>query len=133
MDVSGLVKHTSGRTIECGKGCTIRIDSVLNEKTGVRTRHLHWECRRSSGACGENGDKSHGGSWDDVPENVKECALKNGFSGAPAPAPSPTSAQNPQQPYAVDPETQQQAVKNTAEVGIGLLLLRILAGAATIL
>ena len=40
-DPSGLVKHTTGRTIECGKGCTIRIDYTFDERTGVKTRHLH--------------------------------------------------------------------------------------------
>lgn len=81
-----MVKHVTGQTIDCGKGCTIRIDYVLNEKTGVVKRHLHWECRGKSGECGENGETSHGGTWDDAPEFIKQCALKHGFNGASAPA-----------------------------------------------
>ncbi|WP_220376242.1 hypothetical protein, partial [Xanthomonas oryzae] len=44
--------------------------------------------RRSSTAlrirvefAGENGRPSHGGTWDDAPSIIKECALNNGFSG----------------------------------------------------
>jgi RHS repeat-associated protein len=81
VDRFGLVKHTTGRTISCGK-CTIRIDYTFDEKTGVKRNHLHWDCKGREGVCGENGEKSHGeGSWDDAPENVKECARKAGFNG----------------------------------------------------
>ena len=91
VDPLGLVKHTSGRTISCGK-CTIRIDYTFDDKTGVKTNHLHWNCKGKEGSCGENGDESHGGSWDDAPENVKQCARENGFQVASSPstdAPSP--------------------------------------------
>lgn len=85
-----LGDHKSGRWIECGKGCRIRIDFNLDMKTGQLVRHLHWECRDGrEGECGENGEKSHGSSWEDAPRHIRECALKNGFSGAPAPQPAP--------------------------------------------
>jgi len=87
IDPTGLVNHKTGRTIECGKNCTIRIDTVFDEKTGQVKRHLHWSCRGNEGACGENGEPSHGNSWDDAPEKVKECARRAGFNGASAPAP----------------------------------------------
>ncbi|WP_369915907.1 RHS repeat-associated core domain-containing protein [Xanthomonas sp. NCPPB 3005] len=80
-DIFGLVKHTSGRWIDCGKGCRIRIDFTYDEKTGRRARHLHWECKGAEGECGEYGGESHGGTWDDAPKSIKECALRNGFSG----------------------------------------------------
>ncbi|MGX8286002.1 hypothetical protein [Xanthomonas oryzae] len=80
-DAFGLVKHTSGRWIECGKGCRIRIDFTFDEATGSKIRHLHWECKGDTGECGENGRPSHGGTWDDAPSIIKECALNNGFSG----------------------------------------------------
>jgi RHS repeat-associated protein len=80
-DPFGLVKHTTGRTISCGK-CTIRIDYTFDEKLGVKTNHLHWNCKGKEGSCGENGEESHGGSWDDAPENVKQCARESGFLGA---------------------------------------------------
>jgi RHS repeat-associated protein len=82
VDVNGLErKHVSGQTIDCGNGCQIRIDSVFDDKG--RTRHLHWDCYngKQSGTCGEHGEKSHGGTWDEVPEKVKQCARKNGFQG----------------------------------------------------
>ena len=85
-DPFGLVKHTTGRTISCGK-CTIRIDYTFDEKTGVKTNHLHWNCKGKEGSCGENGEESHGGSWDDAPENVKQCAMENGFQGESSPTP----------------------------------------------
>ena len=81
-DPSGLVQHQSGRWIDCGKGCRIRIDWTLENDGKVRY-HLHWECKKREGECGENGQPSHGGSWDDVPEHVKECARKAGFKGDP--------------------------------------------------
>ncbi|SOO17683.1 RhsD protein (fragment) [Xanthomonas citri pv. fuscans] len=80
-DAFGLVKHTSGRWIECGKGCRIRIDFTFDEATGSKIRHLHWECKGDTGECGENGHPSHGGTWDDAPSIIKECALNNGFAG----------------------------------------------------
>lgn len=124
IDPTGLVKHVTGKTIDCGKGCTIRIDYTFDEKTGTKARHLHWECKGRSGECGENGKTSHGGRWEDLPEFIKQCALKNGFVGANAPI------ETPSQSLAIDPETQQQIAKGTAEVGIGLILLRILGAAA---
>jgi RHS repeat-associated protein len=88
VDPLGLVRHNSGRWIDCGKGCKIRIDSVFNEKTGVVIRHLHWECRGREGECGEFGEESHGGTWDDAPEFIRQCALKNGFRGQSIPGPA---------------------------------------------
>ncbi len=79
-DSMGLVKHTTGRTINCGK-CTIRIDYTFDERTGQKSNHLHWDCKGKEGSCGENGEKSHGGSWEDAPDSVKECASRNGFQG----------------------------------------------------
>ncbi|MCF7222494.1 RHS repeat-associated core domain-containing protein [Marilutibacter chinensis] len=80
-DPLGLVDHVSGRWIDCGKGCRIRIDFTFDGNTGQRTRHLHWECKGESGECGEFGKPSHGGTWDDAPRHIRECALRNGFSG----------------------------------------------------
>ena len=102
VDPNGLVKHTSGRWIDCGKGCRIRIDYTIDEKTGVVRRHLHWECKGREGVCGENGDQSHGGSWEDAPQQIKDCAVKNGFSGARAPAP-PAPAVGSPTPYTPRP------------------------------
>jgi RHS repeat-associated protein len=84
VDPTGLIKHHTGKTIQCGKNCTIRIDTTFDERTGVATRHLHWDCRGDTGSCGETGNKSHGGSWKDAPEQVKQCARQHGFNGAPA-------------------------------------------------
>jgi hypothetical protein len=75
----------TGRTIECGKNCTIRIDKVLDERTGEVKRHLHWSCRGDEGVCGEDGEESHGSSWEDAPAKVKECARRHGFNGQNAP------------------------------------------------
>jgi RHS repeat-associated protein len=80
-DPTGLVKHVTGKTIDCGKGCTIRIDYTLDERTGKIKRHLHWDCKGKEGSCGENGEKSHGQSWDDAPEQIKQCARRHGFQG----------------------------------------------------
>jgi RHS repeat-associated protein len=91
-DPTGLVKHTTGRTIDCGKGCWIRIDYTFDEKTGVKTRHLHWGCKGKEGECGEFGAQSHGGTWDDAPAAIQECATKHGFQGGPAPASESNSA-----------------------------------------
>jgi len=87
-DVLGLADrqlgdHVNGPWIDCGRGCRIKIDYRLDLKTGEVVRHLHWRCRDGEqGACGENGDKSHGGTWEDAPRHIRECALKNGFNGA---------------------------------------------------
>lgn len=86
-DPLGLIKHISGQTIECSKNCTIRIDKVLDEQTGQVKRHLHWSCRGDEGACGEDGESSHGGTWEDAPEKVKQCARQHGFNGQNAPVP----------------------------------------------
>ena len=80
-DPLGLVKHTTGRTIDYGKGCWIRIDYTFNETTGEKRRHLHWGCKSNEVECGENGEQSHGGTWDDAPERIKQCARQNGFNG----------------------------------------------------
>jgi len=104
-DPTGLVKHTTGRTIDCGKGCSIRIDYTLNEATGQKIRHMHWECKGKEGTCGENGQDSHGDSWDSAPEHIKQCALKHGFNGGRAPAAAsfaagaPGSDSYPEPPY----------------------------------
>jgi len=90
-DPTGFIKHLTGETIDCGRGCQIRIDKVLDEKTGMITRHLHWNCRGSKGVCGEFGNDSHGESWDDAPRNIKECALDNGFHGQTSPEQEPES------------------------------------------
>lgn len=81
VDPTGLIEnHITGRWIDCGAGCRIRIDkTVIN---GVVKRHLHWECKRDDGECGENGETSHGGKWENVPERVRQCALAAGFAGA---------------------------------------------------
>ncbi|AWH52733.1 type IV secretion protein Rhs [Stenotrophomonas sp. ESTM1D_MKCIP4_1] len=80
-DPLGLVDHTSGRWIECGKGCRIRIDFTFDSKSGAKKRHLHWECKGKEGECGEYGQPSHGGTWDDAPSYIQECARRNGFAG----------------------------------------------------
>jgi RHS repeat-associated protein len=94
VDTDGLAwNHKTGKTIDCGNGCSIRIDYTFNDETGQKSKHLYWECYngRKSGHCGENGDPSHKGdksgnsTWDDVPEKVKECARQNGFQGDPLP------------------------------------------------
>jgi len=92
-DPLGLQTHNEGKTVDCGGGCTIRIDFNFYEKTGTKVRHLHWNCKGKKGACGENGAESHGSTWDDAPRAVKECALKNGFNGAPAADPDPEPTQ----------------------------------------
>lgn len=101
-DPLGLIRHTAGQWIECGKNCRIRIDKVLDESTGKVTRHLHWECRGDEGACGERGEESHGRTWDSVPKQVKECAVRHGFQGE-APKPdAPTAPKievKPPQPW----------------------------------
>jgi RHS repeat-associated protein len=96
-DPTGLIEHNSGQWKDCGKGCRIRIDTTI--VNGQVSRHLHWECKKDSGECGENGEKSHGGSWDDAPENIKQCALRHGFRGAPSPAPAPSNSSS----YSVPP------------------------------
>jgi RHS repeat-associated protein len=81
IDPEGLVQHVTGQTIDCGRNCWIRIDYTFDPSTGVKTRHLHWGCKGKSGECGENGKPSHGGTWDDAPENIKDCARRHGFNG----------------------------------------------------
>jgi RHS repeat-associated protein/uncharacterized repeat protein (TIGR02543 family) len=80
-DQTGLIKHTTGQTIDCGKGCWIRIDYSFDEKTGTKKRHLHWGCKGKEGECGEFGEPSHGGTWDEAPEFIKQCARNKGFLG----------------------------------------------------
>ena len=89
VDPLGLIEHNSGQWKDCGKGCRIRIDTTV--VNGRVSRHLHWECKKSSGECGENGEKSQGGSWDDAPEHIKECARRHGFNGASQPSTSKPS------------------------------------------
>lgn len=85
-----LGDHKNGKWLECGRGCSIKIDFRLDMKTRERVYHLHWKCRNGDeGACGENGEKSHGSTWQDVPRHIRECALRKGFNGAPAPTSSP--------------------------------------------
>lgn len=50
------------------------------------------ELQRQRGACGENGEESHGGTWDDASENVNDCARQAGFrSDSPEPSTTNTS------------------------------------------
>ena len=77
IDPTGLVRHVTGRWIQCGANCRIRIDRSY--VGGRWTRHLHWECRGSEGVCGEDGAASHGQTWADAPRAVRECAIRNGF------------------------------------------------------
>ena len=86
-DPKGLVKHISGQSIEGGKNCTIRIDQVLDEKTGKITRHIHWDCRGNAGAAGEGGGSSHGSTCDAMPKAVRQCAARHGFQCKPNPEP----------------------------------------------
>ncbi|WP_343204045.1 RHS repeat-associated core domain-containing protein [Luteibacter sp. Sphag1AF] len=76
-DELGLVRHTTGKTVDCGGGCTIRIDYTFDEATQIKSRHLHWDCKGQEGSCGENGNDSHDGSWDDVkrPRTFEKSAL----------------------------------------------------------
>jgi hypothetical protein len=122
-DVTGLVIHKTGQTIDYGKGCFIPIDYTFDEKSGTKTRYLHWECKGQAGERGENGKPSHGGTWEDVPEFIKQCALKNGFAGADVPVQTPTPTPN------LDPKTQQQIATGIAEVGIGAVIIRLIVGA----
>lgn len=88
-DPLGLVQHKTGQEIDCGAGCWIRIDFTLDTRTGAKIRHLHWGCKGDTGECGEFGNTSHGGTWDDAPERIKRCALEHGFQGEPQPDPNP--------------------------------------------
>jgi RHS repeat-associated protein len=98
-DPLGLVKNTSGRWIECGKNCRIRIDKEFNEKTGEVKRHMHWECRGSVGDCEEDGGGPHhaknGTGWESAPALVKECALKHGFKPFNLKSPSGGQSRSP--------------------------------------
>jgi len=102
IDPTGLIEHSSGQWKDCGKGCRIRIDTTI--VNGQVKRHLHWECRNDSGECGENGEKSHGGSWEDAPENIKECARRHGFQGdsVAAPQQNPTAPMSQADPLGQD-------------------------------
>jgi hypothetical protein len=71
--------HKSGQWKDCGGGCRIRID---RNHSGVG-RHLHWECRGSSGEMGEFGATSHGGNSGNAPGRVKDCARQHGFEPDP--------------------------------------------------
>jgi RHS repeat-associated protein len=88
IDPEGLESrdHVTGKTIYCGKGCWIRIDYTLVGGEKI-VRHLHWECKGKKGECGEFGEESHRGTWDDAPEFIKDCARRHGFKGDPRPAP----------------------------------------------
>jgi RHS repeat-associated protein len=98
-DPLGLVQHVTGRTIDCGAGCWIRIDYTLDPRSNAPIRHLHWGCKGDEGACGEFGKSSHGGTWDDAPNRIKQCALQAGFQGQSQPDPN----QNFQSPPLPDP------------------------------
>jgi RHS repeat-associated protein len=103
-------QYLSGPWIDCGNGCRIRIDRVLTNGTDL-SRHLAWECNRGkqSGQCGENGEPSHGGTWDQVPEKVKACAIKNGFNGAPV----PTNVPKTEPPAVPNPASQPDPIPTT--------------------
>ena len=93
IDHLGLVKHTTGQWKECSKNCRVRIDFVLDEKTGMITRHLHWECGGKEGVFGENGSTSHGGgSCSNAPKAVIKCAEAHGFKCAPPTSPPERSS-----------------------------------------
>ncbi|WP_026603574.1 RHS repeat-associated core domain-containing protein [Methylomonas sp. 11b] len=82
--------HKTGKTIDCGGGCTIRID----RNSVGDGRHLHWECRNGgSGSMGEFGGTSHGGTSSDAPQKIKDCARKNGFEPDVLPQSSPNNSQ----------------------------------------
>jgi RHS repeat-associated protein len=86
IDPFGLA-HRSGQWKDCGSGCRIRIDY---DHSG-EGRHLHWECRGGgSGEMGEFGGTSHGGTYEDAPGTVLDCARKFGF----APEPKADQARN---------------------------------------
>ena len=79
IDPLGL-DHRTGQWKNCGGGCRIRIDG---DAVG-NGRHLHWECRGSSGEMGENGGVSHGGTYQDAPRRILDCARRHGFNPEPA-------------------------------------------------
>jgi RHS repeat-associated protein len=90
IDPDGLAwTHTTGKTIGCGGGCTIRIDTTVID--GRVTRHLHWECSRGSrqGEMGEFGTGSHGQDWTSAPQSIIDCAERNGFQPKPQTQPRP--------------------------------------------
>lgn len=121
-DPLGLIKHTSGQTKQCGN-CTIRIDSVLDEKTGIVTRHLHWECKGNSGAGGEFGAESHGGTCATAPKNVKACAAALGFQCDARPTP-------PAAPFVCE-ENCQKVLKSVLDAVTGALIFLIVLVCAT--
>jgi RHS repeat-associated protein len=98
IDPLGLVEHKSGRWIDCGADCWIRIDFTLDPNTNQVIRHLHWACNGNEGECGEFGSPSHGGTWQDAPRRIKECAKKHGFQGEPRPYAPPQPNMNSQPP-----------------------------------
>jgi len=88
-DPTGL-SHRSGQWKSCGGGCRIRIDY---DAVGTG-RHLHWECRGSSGEMGEFGGTSHGGNHTNAPETIRECARRFGFQPEPNPNPQRSMCDN---------------------------------------
>jgi type VI secretion system secreted protein VgrG len=111
VDPTGL-QHVSGQWKDCGKGCRIRID---RDASGGG-RHLHWECKKSSGTMGEFGGVSHGDDYNSAPNAIKECARKNGFEPEPTKQPCPNNSSS--------------AVKNIAEAGawtgVGYIAYRVI-------
>lgn len=78
-DPLGL-EHRTGQWKDCGGGCRIRIDG---DHVGTG-RHLHWECNNGqSGEMGEFGGTSHGGTFQDAPKKIRECAKRYGFTPEP--------------------------------------------------
>lgn len=124
VDPEGLIKHTTGQTKQCGN-CTVRIDSVLDEKTGVVTRHLHWECKGKSGVGGEFGGESHGSTCANAPKNVRACAAALGFQCDAPPVPPP-----PANPFACDDKCK-SVVKSVRDAVTGALILVLVLVCAT--
>lgn len=56
------------------------------------------------GVCGEEGETSHGGSWEDAPSSVRKCALLHGFNGRFSDTKSPFRRLGPVTPY-IFPDT----------------------------
>jgi RHS repeat-associated protein len=69
--------HKTGKEKNCGQGCIIRIDYTLQD--GRKIRHLYWECKGKKGQFGENGADSHGQTWQDAPQRIRDCAERHGF------------------------------------------------------
>jgi RHS repeat-associated protein len=85
VDFDGRIENKSGKMIECSKRCRIRINSTRVNPTAPWKRHVNWECRGKSGAFGESGEKSHGQTCADAPQEVIDCAQANGFQCFPPP------------------------------------------------